>query len=282
MPEYIDMVGEKYGYLTVVKYHHSGNKTIYWECLCDCGKTAIVSRTNLIRKFGTKSCGCKKYAKETKGMKDETGNKYGNLAVISYSHSKDKKVFWRCVCDCGNEKIVSGRSLRNGSTKSCGCYRRKLNTETKGKGFGVSALNSVFKSYKEGASKRNLEFNLSLEQFRNLVIGDCFYCGSAPMNERKLQHYSNQTFRYNGIDRLDNDKGYVFSNVVSCCRICNKAKLNLTVKEFIVHIEKIYMFQTRRLTQPAPDVWDSAPLKLLSTPEVDSDLGNVPTPATRR
>ena len=36
------------------------------------------------------------------------------------------------------------------------------------------------------------------------------------------------------------------------------------------------------LTQPAPDVWDSAPLKPLSTPEVDSDLGNVPTPAPRR
>jgi len=36
------------------------------------------------------------------------------------------------------------------------------------------------------------------------------------------------------------------------------------------------------LTKPAPDVWDSAPLKPLSTPEVDSDLGNVPTPATRR
>ena len=37
-----------------------------------------------------------------------------------------------------------------------------------------------------------------------------------------------------------------------------------------------------RTTLPAPDVWDSAPLKPLSTPEVDSDLGNEPTPATRR
>ena len=36
------------------------------------------------------------------------------------------------------------------------------------------------------------------------------------------------------------------------------------------------------LTQPAPDAWDSAPLKPLSTPEVDSDLGKVPTPTKRR
>ena len=37
-----------------------------------------------------------------------------------------------------------------------------------------------------------------------------------------------------------------------------------------------------RLTKPAPDAWDSAPLNLLSTPEVDSDLGKVPTPTKRR
>ena len=38
----------------------------------------------------------------------------------------------------------------------------------------------------------------------------------------------------------------------------------------------------QRLTKPAPDAWDSAPLKPLSTPEVDSDLGKVPTPTKRR
>lgn len=38
----------------------------------------------------------------------------------------------------------------------------------------------------------------------------------------------------------------------------------------------------RGLTKPAPDAWDSAPLKPLSTPEVDSDLGKVPTPTKRR
>ena len=35
------------------------------------------------------------------------------------------------------------------------------------------------------------------------------------------------------------------------------------------------------LTKPAPDAWESAPLNLLSTVEVDSDLGKVPTPTQR-
>lgn len=45
----------------------------------------------------------------------------------------------------------------------------------------------------------------------------------------------------------------------------------------------VVSFQPARgLTKPAPDAWESAPLKPLSTPEVDSDLGKVPTPTKRR
>lgn len=47
-------------------------------------------------------------------------------------------------------------------------------------------------------------------------------------------------------------------------------------------IAKRIMKAETRTTLPAPDVWDSAPLNPFSTPEVDSDLGNEPTPATRR
>jgi ribosomal protein S27E len=36
-----------------------------------------------------------------------------------------ERVYWRCKCDCGNETIVFGQSLRNGVTTSCGCYQRK-------------------------------------------------------------------------------------------------------------------------------------------------------------
>lgn len=55
---------------------------------------------------------------------DMTGNKYGKLLVVSFSHVNEHK--HRCFhvkCDCGVEKIVPGHVLRNGATKSCGCLR---------------------------------------------------------------------------------------------------------------------------------------------------------------
>ena len=53
-----DMVGEKYGRLTVVRRNYSrGSKNSYWECVCDCGKTKIVRRQHLIS-GNVSSCGC--------------------------------------------------------------------------------------------------------------------------------------------------------------------------------------------------------------------------------
>lgn len=51
-----DIVGQRFGKLLVVKFDHIIKGSSFWECLCDCGKTAIVSKTSL--DSGTKSCGC--------------------------------------------------------------------------------------------------------------------------------------------------------------------------------------------------------------------------------
>lgn len=52
-----DLSGRDYGWLHVVKYHHTQNDQRYWECLCGCGKTTIVSTHDLVNGH-TKSCGC--------------------------------------------------------------------------------------------------------------------------------------------------------------------------------------------------------------------------------
>jgi hypothetical protein len=53
------------------------------------------------------------------------GKKYYNLLVIKRvpipQHIKSKGAFYLCKCDCGKEKVILGRSLRTGNTKSCGC-----------------------------------------------------------------------------------------------------------------------------------------------------------------
>lgn len=55
---------------------------------------------------------------------DESGNKYGRLTVIREVPS-DNRTRWHCLCDCQNTCIVEGRSLRKGSTQSCGCFKKE-------------------------------------------------------------------------------------------------------------------------------------------------------------
>lgn len=57
---------------------------------------------------------------------DLTGKQFGRLTVISraddqISGSGYRRAMWLCVCECGNEKVVSGRHLRSGAIRSCGC-----------------------------------------------------------------------------------------------------------------------------------------------------------------
>lgn len=54
----LDIVGRKYGRLTVIEYagqNHRGKSM--WVCQCDCGKTSVVLGTHLTGGH-TKSCGC--------------------------------------------------------------------------------------------------------------------------------------------------------------------------------------------------------------------------------
>jgi len=122
----IDLTGETYGRLEVISIHHI-NKKVYWNCLCVCGKTCVVS-SNDLRAEKTTSCGC--FRKEVSGsvrFVDLTQHRFGNLLVIkrskkpTNSKSNNSYAYWDCLCDCGNRKIASSSSLNSGDTTSCGC-----------------------------------------------------------------------------------------------------------------------------------------------------------------
>lgn len=78
------------------------------------------------------------------GARDLTGKRFGRLVVLyrdkdNVSPSGYKSVMWRCKCDCGNEITVRAKSLVNGMTKSCGCFRREemARKASKHNGFGT-------------------------------------------------------------------------------------------------------------------------------------------------
>lgn len=54
-----------------------------------------------------------------KNVKDITGRKFNNWKVIERAKSKKGQALWRCVCVCGQERIISGYKLRNGKIKGC-------------------------------------------------------------------------------------------------------------------------------------------------------------------
>lgn len=61
---------------------------------------------------------------------DLAGQQFGRLKVIEFAGTdNDGKALWKCVCSCGNEKIVRSYHLRSGKIKSCGCLMKELSSE---------------------------------------------------------------------------------------------------------------------------------------------------------
>jgi len=78
--------------------------------------------------------------------------------------------------------------------------------------------------YKRHAEERNIIFNITPEEFNAIVSGKCTYCGT----DQKI-----------GIDRYDNNVGYILSNCVPCCGTCNFIKRTMSVAELKDHLIKM-------------------------------------------
>lgn len=159
---------------------------------------------------------------------DEIGNRYGKLTVVArHTIGLSKRALWECKCDCGKISYVIGKNLRSGNTKSCGCWLgEKLSIPN-----AANAIHNLLNQYKHGAKRRDLIFNLSENEFVELLRGNCHYCGEKPGKLFKAS--SRSQILYNGIDRYDNDLGYELNNCVSCCWRCNNFKGAMHGYEFV-------------------------------------------------
>ena len=87
-------------------------------------------------------------------------------------------------------------------------------------------ITQFYKDYITGATKRGYEINIDFNTFSRLVIAECGYCGHKTEGE------------VNGIDRVDNSKGYSVDNCVTACWTCNRIK-HIYDKEFFIDKCKI-------------------------------------------
>ena len=163
---------------------------------------------------------------------DISGQRFGKL-LVNIDHktkTKDGNLYWECVCDCGGICYVTSSDLKRGRENYCpNCVNEKSIN---------SPIKSLYGSYKRGAINRNLCFELTMDEFKNLIFQNCNYCGIEPEQIFKKKDMKNSVI-YNGIDRRDNDLGYTLDNSVTACKYCNLGKSIFKEADFIKWINRL-------------------------------------------
>lgn len=134
---------------------------------------------------------------------DITGQRFGKLVVMAFAETKNKKVYWHCQCDCGNECVVRSDQVRSGHTKSCSCWRREIVT-THGESntsewwawvsMRARCMNPNHHAYRHYGG-RGITICERWDSFENFIAD----MGRKPSPDRSL-------------DRIDNDAGYSAEN----------------------------------------------------------------------
>lgn len=138
------------------------------------------------------------------------GLKFGKLTVIERAECKNARTYWRCKCECGNEKIVQGCNLKSGHTKSCGCTVIE-NPPRKSHGRAGTDI------YKTWLHIKQRCYDEKTEQYKNyggrgITVCDrwrddfqAFYDDIS-----KLPHFGEKGY---SLDRIDNNGNYEPNNV---------------------------------------------------------------------
>jgi predicted kinase len=173
-------------------------------------------------------------------INDLTGKQFGMKVVEEYA--KNRIWLTRCL-NCGHKSKTNTTNLQNYKDGNSGCRN------CSGLPKGYSGLLRIYTQYASIAKKLNREFALTLDQFGELTLGTCHYCGKLPSqlsggNLKKRWKKSNWSdYHYNGIDRKDNSEGYLFNNCLSCCWECNHMKGTKSYEQFIALIDRLVNFR---------------------------------------
>lgn len=187
-------------------------------------------------------------------FKNRIADRYGRLLVLEHA-GKDyrNKHLWKCLCDCGNEKIVLSDNLSSGKSKSCGCLRKEfLNHSGNQYACYPDRKIAIMRVQYSHLNKRHKKFDggniLTFESFVEKSNSECKYCGVEFSKElqdtaghsKKNKRFSDTIVKVNGIDRLNSKIGYTEENTVACCITCNYAKASLSEEQFYIWIKRVY------------------------------------------
>lgn len=151
------------------------------------------------------------------------------VKIIEYDETSGKHIA-QCQCGIfiqGFLKTLKKKALCN----TCAALARKKSPKE-------LITNRVYQTYYRSAKKRKLKFKLTKPEVRAIIFLPCYFCKTSPASTQK----DFKGFMYNGIDRLDPNIGYILSNCVSCCWVCNDMKGVLSVNEFLKKCQIITEF----------------------------------------
>jgi hypothetical protein len=225
--------GDKFGSFEVVLPYVMKSKSgmSFHGAVCvTCGSRKVLIRTSLTKKG---DCKCNK-AHPNRKNNIKIGDIFGKWTVIDvYSHRRKGRGYTHtCRCECGQEKQVAGVNLLSLGSRQCVNCRGKEKTKR-------TPQEHLFYRTKRSAVARGIEVQISLGEFSEIIINDCFYCGASPVI-RSVTVSGPIPFKSNGVDRVNNDIGYLKGNCVPCCTDCNSMKMSRTLDEFLLSVERIY------------------------------------------
>ena len=221
MAKHTDLIGQRFGRLTVISKIEPRNHRAYWLCECECGRKKEVS-TYSLRIGKTKSCGCLRKDNAVKvaktrnnflgnnpNFKDLTGKKFSRLTVVSLAGRKGKRIAWNCVCECGKEKVIAGTHLVSKLTVSCGCYHREKLIKNNPKKRSYSTKSRIYRLW-EGMRRRCRESDVNAEYYFKRGISICKEWDSyESFHDWAVNNGYDDSLT---LDRIDNNKGYFPEN----------------------------------------------------------------------
>jgi len=148
---------------------------------------------------------------------DLTGQRFGRLVVIKrVENDKHKKPKWKCMCDCGNIKIVLGAILKRGESKSCGCLlKEKMIEYNTTHGMYYTKIHRAWAGMKQRCGNKNIE---SYKYYGERGISVCdrwlnsFEFFLEDMGESYEQHVEEFGEKETTIDRIDVNGNYCKEN----------------------------------------------------------------------